>query len=80
MDLTKQQASKLSAYIAVVSLVPVVAGSILVNVPVIAIGALGAGLAAIVKLKNEPQKPIYNATHHPMRRAEDQKREQVGVL
>jgi hypothetical protein len=83
VDLTKQQqqASKLAACIAVISLVPIVAGAVLVNAPVIAVGALGAGLAAVVKLTTgqEKQKPTYTPANHPMRRAEDRKEEHVGV-
>jgi hypothetical protein len=80
-DSRKQRASTVSAYIVGLSLIPIVAGSVLVNVPVIAVGALGVALAALVELRTEPkdQKPTSTPTDHPMRRAEDRKRERASV-
>jgi hypothetical protein len=80
-DLTNKRASKLAAYIVGISLVPIATGAIMVNAPVIAIGALGVALAAVVKLRGEPkeQTPIYTPTNNPARRAEDQKPEQIGA-
>jgi len=72
LQLTKEQASKISGLTAGLSLAVAMCGAFLVEPIIIGIGALGAAAAAYVKLStNGHNSQPYNPSNHPMRRATD---------
>jgi hypothetical protein len=73
--LTREQASRLGGLTAGVSLGVALLGALLVEPIVIGVGAVGVAAAAFVKLSANEKSPTYTPSNHPMRRAEDQKRE-----
>jgi len=76
---TKERATEVSGVTAGISLIVAILGAILVEPVIIGVGAVGVAAAALVKLNAGPQAPAPTPTDHPMRRAEDQKREHEHV-
>ncbi len=81
MGLTKEHASTLSVVAAGAGVAALVAGAVLVEPVVIGAGVIGAAIAALVKLNTSRAESFPQATsaNHPMRRADDQKGEPLGM-